>query len=171
MLRKAFLVVASVVALASAHTASGIYPKIINKSENSMSNTDRVVKFLRDAKVFYIATVDGNQPRVRPFGVAANIDGKVSVCTGSTKNVAKQIKNNPNVEIVAMTTDGKWLRLTGVLVDITTTANQNKIFEVEPGLKSLYGKNIDTFRVLAFEEGTAIIQDMNGYKEVIELGK
>ncbi|MDR0571761.1 MAG: pyridoxamine 5'-phosphate oxidase family protein [Rickettsiales bacterium] len=134
-----------------------------------MSSTDKVVKFLQEAKTFYIATVDGEQARVRPFGVAANIDGKVSICTGSEKNVYKQIQKNPRVEISAMTDDGRWIRLYGSLVDNTTTINQGKIFEVMPSLRNMYKNNLSTFRVLSFNSGRAIIQDFSGYKEEIEL--
>jgi uncharacterized pyridoxamine 5'-phosphate oxidase family protein len=135
----------------------------------NMSNTDKVVKFLQEAKTFYIATMDGDQARVRPFGVAANIDGRVSICTSSQKNVYKQIQKNPKVEISAMTGDGKWIRLYGSLVDNTTTDGQNKIFEVAPNLKNMYKDSLDAFRVLSFKSGGAIIQDYSGYREEIKL--
>jgi uncharacterized pyridoxamine 5'-phosphate oxidase family protein len=138
------------------------------KEVKTMSNVDKVVEFLQNAKTFYIATVDGDQARVRPFGVAANVDGKISICTGSEKNVYRQIQENPKVEISAMTGDGKWIRLSGVLVDNTTTVGQNKMFDLAPELKNMY-KDLNKFRVLSFQSGRATIHDFSGHTEEIEL--
>jgi uncharacterized pyridoxamine 5'-phosphate oxidase family protein len=134
-----------------------------------MSNVDRVVKFLQDSKVFYIATTDGNQPRVRPFGVALNLDGKVSLCTGSFKNVYKQIIKNPKVEISGMTSDGKWIRLSGELFDNSSDANKKVFWDFMPNLKKHYEGKEKEFSVLSFKNGIATIEDMSGFKEVIEL--
>ncbi|AKL98502.1 pyridoxamine 5'-phosphate oxidase family protein [Endomicrobium proavitum] len=135
-----------------------------------MSNTDKVVKFLQEAKVFYIATIDGNQPRVRPFGIALNIDGKLSLCTGSYKNVYKQIEKNPNTELSAVTADGKWIRVSGLLVNVTNEANQQKFFAAAPMLNEIYsGDKRKDFTILSFKTGAATIEDMEGHKETIEL--
>jgi uncharacterized pyridoxamine 5'-phosphate oxidase family protein len=137
--------------------------------EEKMENTDKVVKFLQDAKVFYIATIDGQQARVRPFGVALNIGGKLSICTGAWKNVARQIKANPNVEISAMTADGKYIRVSGPLADVSNDANRRKFFDFMPSLAELYKGKESEFQVLSFEKATATIADMSGHSEVIEL--
>ena len=130
---------------------------------------DKVVRFLQDARVFYIATVDGEQARVRPFGAALNIDGKLSISTGAKKNVARQIKDNPNVEISAMVGDGKSIRITGPLEDRTTPANRKKFLHAMPSLAGLYSGKEEQFTVLSFTHATAVIKDLAGYKEVIEL--
>ena len=138
--------------------------------EKQIDNNDKVVRFLQDSKVFYIATIDGDKPRVRPFGAVLNIDGKVSICTGAFKNVYKQIEQNPNVEISAMSADGKWIRVSGSLTNITNEANQKKFFEAMPNLEKIYsGDKKKDFTVLSFKSGTATIEDMTGNKEVIEL--
>ncbi|MDR3112742.1 MAG: pyridoxamine 5'-phosphate oxidase family protein [Endomicrobium sp.] len=141
------------------------------KSEaGKMSNADKVVKFLQDAKVFYIATIDGDQPRVRPFGVALNINGKVSICTGAFKNVYKQIAANSKVEISAMTPDNRWIRLSGSLINVTTEENQQKFFAASDGLDKLYsGDKRKDFTILSFQNAIAIIESFDGYKETIEL--
>lgn len=141
-----------------------------SSKEKKMESTDKVVKFLQDSKVFYIATIDGNKPRVRPFGAVLNLDGKVSICTGSAKNVYNQIKSNPNVEISAMTMEGKWIRISGDLVDTTNDDNKKKFFAAYPSVADIYsgGKRND-FAILSFKSGTATIEDFSGYKEVIEL--
>jgi uncharacterized pyridoxamine 5'-phosphate oxidase family protein len=133
-----------------------------------MTDVDKIVKFLQEVKTFYIATIEDDQPRVRPFGVAENIEGKVSICTGYEKDVYKQIQKNPKVEISAMTDDGKWLRLYGSLFDNTTSSNQDKMIALAPHLRDIY-KDINKFRVLSFKEVRAVIQNFSGYREEFEL--
>jgi uncharacterized pyridoxamine 5'-phosphate oxidase family protein len=168
-MKRTILLSAVVICLILGVAVNGIAAK---KSEvNKMGrNADIVVKFLQDAKVFYIATIDGDQPRVRPFGVALNINGKVSLCTGAFKNVYKQILANPKVEISAMTPDNKWLRLSGSLINVTTEENQQKFFAASPGLDQLYsGDKRKDFTILSFQSGIATIEGFDGYKETIEL--
>ena len=74
-----------------------------------------VCKFLKDAETYYLATVDGNRPRVRPFGTAHIFEGRLYIQTGRKKEVSRQIAANPNVEICAFK-NGEWLRLSGELV-------------------------------------------------------
>ncbi|MDR2427316.1 MAG: pyridoxamine 5'-phosphate oxidase family protein [Endomicrobium sp.] len=141
-----------------------------SKKEKKMENVDKVVKFLQDSKVFYIATIDGDQPRVRPFGVALNIDGKVSICTGAFKNVYKQIEKNPKVEISAMSSDGRWIRVSGSLVNVTNEENQQKFFAAAPGLSDIYaGDKRKDFTILSFKNAIATIENISTEKEVIEL--
>ena len=84
--------------------------------ESKESKLVRVHNFLKHAQVYYLATVDGDQPRVRPFGTILIYEGKLYIQTGRKKNVSKQIKKNPKVELCAF--NGKtWLRLSGKLVD------------------------------------------------------
>jgi uncharacterized pyridoxamine 5'-phosphate oxidase family protein len=134
-----------------------------------MNNTDKIVEFLKAAQVFYVATADGDQPRVRPFGVALNIDGKLSICTGAWKNVARQIKSNQKIEISAMAPDGKYIRITGMLEDKSTGENKRKFFDYMPRLAELYKDKENEFTVLSFTYATAVISDMSGNLETIEL--
>ena len=73
---------------------------------------ERVCKFLKDAGTYYLATVEGDQPRVRPFGTAHIFEGKLYIQTGKVKAVSRQLADNPEVEICAFK-KGKWLRLAG----------------------------------------------------------
>ena len=77
---------------------------------------ERVEKFLKEAETYYLATVEGNQPRVRPFGTAHIFEGKLYIQTGKVKEVSKQIHANPKVEICAFK-NGEWLRVAGELVE------------------------------------------------------
>ncbi|HQA60830.1 MAG TPA: pyridoxamine 5'-phosphate oxidase family protein, partial [Tepidanaerobacteraceae bacterium] len=70
---------------------------------------EKVLQFLRDSKVFYLATVDGDKPQVRPFGVVSVIDGKLYIQTSKAKEVYKQMIQNPNIAICTMGKDGTWL--------------------------------------------------------------
>ena len=77
---------------------------------------EQVVNFLKEAETYYLATVEGDQPRVRPFGTAHIFDGKLYIQTGKVKDVSKQIHANPKVEICAFK-NGEWLRVAGELVE------------------------------------------------------
>ena len=77
---------------------------------------ERVVQFLKEAETYYLATVEGDQPRVRPFGTAHIFEGKLYIQTGKVKDVSKQIHTNPKVEICAFK-NGEWLRVAGELVE------------------------------------------------------
>ena len=77
---------------------------------------ERVVQFLKEAETYYLATVEGDQPRVRPFGTAHIFEGKLYIQTGKVKDVSKQIHANPKVEICAFK-NGEWLRVAGELVE------------------------------------------------------
>ena len=77
---------------------------------------ERVEKFLKEAETYYLATVEGDQPRVRPFGTAHIFEGKLYIQTGKVKEVSKQIHANPKVEICAFK-NGEWLRVAGELVE------------------------------------------------------
>ena len=82
-----------------------------------------VQNYLKECGVFYIATVDQDQPRVRPFGVSEIIDGRLYIMTGKVKDVFKQMAKNGKFEICALKKSGsEWLRLSGTLVNDDTLA-------------------------------------------------
>lgn len=117
---------------------------------------ETVLKFLQDAQVFYIATVDGDQPRVRPFGAIANINGKLCTCTNITKNVYKQMAANPKIEISAMA-EGKWIRLTATAVADDSVEAKTAMLEACPSLKNMYSADDGIFVVIAITDATAQI--------------
>ncbi len=144
-------------------------PQRIAKQHND--DTNKVIQFLRDAGVYYIATVDNdNQPRVRPFSSVLNIDGKLSVCTGAGKNVYQQVIENPKVELATGAPDGRYIRVTGTLFDNTTEQNQQIFFDAMPILSELYKDKEGDLRVLSFQTFSATISDLTGDKlEIIEV--
>lgn len=98
---------------------------------------NEVYEFLKNCGTYYLATVEGDQPRVRPFGTVDIFDGKLYIQTGKVKNVANQMKANPKVEISGMH-EGKWIRLAGEMVLDDNVAAQEHMLEAYPSLKRMY---------------------------------
>lgn len=99
---------------------------------------NKIVEELKKARVFYIATIDGNQPRVRPFGSIVEYQGDAYICSGNFKEVYKQIKVNPNVELSGMYEGPTWLRISATLVEDNRLEVQKAILNDETGPKGLY---------------------------------
>jgi uncharacterized pyridoxamine 5'-phosphate oxidase family protein len=100
----------------------------------------RILDFLKKTGTYFLATVDGDQPEVRPFGTAEIIDGKLYIQTGHVKPVARQIAANPKVAICAY--DGKeWLRITATLVEDPRVEIKKAMLDAYPELRSMYNEN------------------------------
>lgn len=109
--------------------------------------------FLKEAGHYFIATVDGNQPRVRPFGTVLIYEGKLYIQTGRKKNVAKQMLANGKVEICAMK-GNEWIRVSGELVDDGRREPKVAMLDAYPSLKSMYAPDDGNTMVLYFKPGT-----------------
>lgn len=119
-------------------------------------NMQEVQNYLKECGVFYIATVDGDQPRVRPFGVSEIINGKLYIMTGKVKNVFKQMDANGKFEICALKPSGsEWMRLSGTLVNDDDLAVKTEFLERNPGLKSMYKPDDGNMAVLYITGATA----------------
>ncbi len=128
---------------------------------------ERVCKFLKDAGTYYLATADGDKPRVRPFGTAHIFNGKLYIQTGKSKAVSKQIMNNPNVEICAML-GGDWLRLTGELVEDDSREARASMLEDYPELKAMYASDDGNTQVFYFKNATAVFSSFTKPEEVVK---
>ena len=126
-----------------------------------------VYEFLKEAGTFYIATVDGDKPRVRPFGVVNIFENKLYLQTGKRKDVSKQISINPNVEICAFL-NGKWIRVSGVLVSDDRIEAKKSMLDANPSLRSMYNENDDNTEVLYFKEGIGTIYSFTEEPKVIK---
>ncbi|MBQ6506406.1 MAG: pyridoxamine 5'-phosphate oxidase family protein [Clostridia bacterium] len=115
---------------------------------------ERVCKFLDDTGTYYLATVEGDQPRVRPFGTALVFEGKLYIQTGKVKNISKQLAANPKAEICAFD-GGKWLRVAGELINDDRIAPKAAMLEKHPELKGMYKAEDDNTQVLYFRNATA----------------
>ncbi|MBP5222467.1 MAG: pyridoxamine 5'-phosphate oxidase family protein [Lachnospiraceae bacterium] len=109
----------------------------------------RIAEELKKVGVFYVATADGDQPRVRPFGAVAEFEGKVYICTNNTKDCYKQMINNPKTEITGMYQDGAtWLRLSGELVRDDRNEAREAMLAANESLKRMYHIGDGVFEVL-----------------------
>lgn len=130
---------------------------------------NKVAQFLTDSKTFYLATMEDDQPRVRPFGAVMEWDGKVYICTNNKKDVYAQIQKNPKVEISATDQSFNWIRIAGKLVTDNRREAREAMLKAQPGLESMYKLDDGIFEVLYFTDATATICNIKGGKEVVEL--
>ncbi|MBP3261267.1 pyridoxamine 5'-phosphate oxidase family protein [Pseudobutyrivibrio sp.] len=128
---------------------------------------EKVVQFLKDAGTYYLATVDGDQPRVRPFGTAHIFEGKLYIQTGKSKDVSKQLHANPKAEICAFM-DGKWLRVAGELVSDDRRDAKVSMLDAYPSLQSMYSADDDNTEVLYFKNATATFSSFTDAPEVVK---
>ena len=116
----------------------------------------RVVDFLKKTGTYFLATVNGDQPEVRPFGTAEIIEGRLYIQTGHVKPVAKQIAANPKVAICAY--DGeKWLRVTATLVEDPRVEIKKAMLDAYPGLRQMYDENDGNTAVYYLKDAKATI--------------
>jgi uncharacterized pyridoxamine 5'-phosphate oxidase family protein len=130
---------------------------------------EEVIQFLQKAQVFYLATVEESQPRVRPMGFVMNYEGKLSFCTNNKKDMFKQIQANPKIEICASTPEGKWLRICGTVAFNPARAAKEKALEIMPPLKSMYSVDDGIFEIFHFEKAAAVFSDMQGGKKEVAI--
>ena len=114
----------------------------------------RVADFLKEAGTYYLATVEGDQPRVRPFGTVHIFEDKLYIQTGKVKDVSKQIHANPKVEVCAFK-DGKWLRLAGELVEDDRIEARQSMLDAYPSLQNMYKADDGNTEVFYFKDATA----------------
>ena len=127
---------------------------------------ERVVKFLKDAEVYYLATVDGDQPRVRPFGTAHIFEGRLYIQTGKVKDVSKQLMANPKAEICAFK-DGEWIRVAGELIEDDRVEARQSMLDAYPSLQNMYAADDGNTQVFYFRNATATISAFTHEPEVI----
>ncbi|SFG84029.1 pyridoxamine 5'-phosphate oxidase family protein [Oribacterium sp. WCC10] len=125
----------------------------------------RAEKFLKDAGTYYLATVEGDQPRVRPFGTANIFEGKLYIQTGKKKDVSKQIHTNPKVEICAFK-DGQWLRIAGELVEDDRREAKQSMLDAYPSLQGMYSADDDNTEVFYLKDATATFSSFTSEPEV-----
>lgn len=127
---------------------------------------ERVVKFLKDAQTYYLATVEGDQPRVRPFGTAHIFEGKLYIQTGKVKDVSKQLLANPKAEICAFK-NGEWIRVAGELIEDDRVEARQSLLDAYPSLQKMYAADDGNTQVFYFKDATATISSFTHEPEVI----
>ena len=128
---------------------------------------EKVYEFLKKCKTYYLATVDGDRPRVRPFGTVNIFDGKLYIQTGKAKPVSMQISKNPKVELCAFNGE-KWLRLSGELTEDDRYEAKKSMLDSYPELRGMYDENDGNTQVLYFKNATAVFSSFTSAPEVIK---
>lgn len=128
---------------------------------------ERVCQFLKEAGVYYLATVEGDQPRVRPFGTAHIFEGKLYIQTGKVKPTSKQLAVNPKAEICAFK-DGKWIRIAGELIEDDRVEARKSMLDAYSNLRGMYDENDGNTQVLYFRNAVATISSFTEPEEVIK---
>ena len=127
---------------------------------------ERVCEFLKNAGVYYLATVEGDQPRVRPFGTAHIFEGKLYIQTGKVKSVSRQLAANSKAEICAFH-KGTWLRIAGELVEDDRVEAKKSMLDAYPNLRNMYDENDGNTQVLYFRNAEATFSSFTAQPETV----
>jgi len=125
-----------------------------------------VYEFLKKAGNYYLATIDGNKPRVRPFGTANIFEGKLYIQTGKRKAVSRQMAANPNIEICTMN-EGRWIRIEAEVVNDDRIEAKESMLEAHPELRGMYSASDDNMQVLYLKNAVATIASFTEEPKVI----
>ena len=115
---------------------------------------EKVYEFLKKAEVYYLATVEGDQPRVRPFGTVNEFEGKLYIQTGKVKPTSHQLATNPKAEICAFT-KGEWIRVACELVEDERVEAKKSMLDAYPNLRGMYDENDGNTQVFYMKDATA----------------
>lgn len=127
----------------------------------------RVYEFLKKAEVYYLATVEGDQPRVRPFGTINEFEGKLYIQTGKIKPTSHQLAANPKAEISAFC-EGTWIRVACTLVNDDRIEAKKSMLDAYPNLRGMYNENDDNTQVLYMENVTATFCAFGKEPEIVK---
>jgi uncharacterized pyridoxamine 5'-phosphate oxidase family protein len=129
----------------------------------------KVYDFIKKAKTYYLATAEGNQPRVRPFGTINIFDGKLYIQTGKTKDVSKQIAANPRVEICAFDPeDGAWVRVQATAVEDPRREAKKSMLDAYPTLRDRYSEDDGNTQVLYLKDAVATFAGLGKESKVVK---
>jgi len=124
-------------------------------ASDTSAQLKEVHDFLKGCGVYYLATVEGDQPRVRPFGSLAVFEGKLYIQTGKIKDVSKQMGINPKIELCAFDGKGAWIRVQAVAVDDPRREAKQFLLDAHPTLKNRYSADDGNTQVLYLKDVTA----------------
>lgn len=126
-----------------------------------------VFDFLKKAEIYYLATMDGDQPRVRPFGTINEFEGKLYIQTGKVKPTSRQLAINPNAEICAFY-QGAWLRVACELVEDERLEAKKSMLDAYPNLRGMYDENDGNTQVFYMKDATATFCAFGKEPEVLQ---
>ena len=125
-----------------------------------------VFNYIMEKGVFYIATADCDQPRVRPFGALHIFEGKMYIITGHSKRIAQQLAKNPKVELCAQS-NNEWIRVTATMVEDERIEAKKAVLDAFPNLRSMYNENDDNIAVYYFTNATATLSSFAGDEKTL----
>ena len=128
---------------------------------------ESVCAYLKKCGVYYLATMEGDQPRVRPFGVAEIFEGKLYFLTGKRKEVSKQLLANPKIEISA-TSGNTWIRVEALVVEDDRLEARQHILDAIPSLKSMYQADDGNCQVFYLKDATATFYSVGGEASTVK---
>ena len=128
---------------------------------------NRVYEFLKKAEVYYLATVENDQPRVRPFGTVNVFEGKLYIQTGKVKPTSRQLAVNNKAEICAFK-DGAWIRVACELIEDDRYEARKSMLDAYPDLRGMYDENDGNTQVFYMRNAVATISSFGKAPEVIE---
>ena len=126
-----------------------------------------VYDFLKKCGTYYLATVDGDQPRVRPFGTVHIFDDKLYIQTGKVKSVSQQMMANPKIEICAFN-EGQWVRIQAEAVADDRVEAKQSMLDAYPNLKNMYSADDDNTQVLYLSNAVATFASFGGEPKVVK---
>ena len=127
----------------------------------------RVYDFLKKAGTYYLATVEGDQPRVRPFGTVNEFEGRLYIQTGKVKPTSKQLMANPKAEICAFT-DGEWVRIACELIEDDRVEARKAMLDAYPSLRRMYDENDGNTQVFYMKSAIATFSSFTKAPETVE---
>ena len=144
--------------------------QIVTPMKTTTPNPENALKaqqFLKKTQTYYLGTVEGDQPRVRPFGTAEIFEGKLYIQTGKSKNVYKQLLANPKAEICAFA-DGEWIRIACELIPDERVDAKKDMLDKNPDLRGMYNENDDNTIVLYMRNAQATVSSFTHAPETYE---
>lgn len=130
---------------------------------------EEVLEFLKKCGAYYLATVDGDQPRVRPFGTVNIFEGKLYIQTGKVKPVSKQLHANPKAEICGFDgASGAWVRVSGKLIADDRKEAKKSMLDAYPNLRGMYSEDDDNTEVLYFEDAEAVFSSFGAAPRTVK---
>lgn len=126
-----------------------------------------VLKFLQECGAYYLATATDGKPHVRPIGFVMIYEGKLCFCTNNKKDMYRQMKENPFVEISGTAPNREWIRLYGEAEFVTTREAKHAALEAMPVLRRMYSEDDSLYEIFAVVNATAEIRSMAGEKRTI----
>lgn len=131
------------------------------------SNNERIVRILRQAGTFFFATVDVDQPRVRPFNAVMEYEDRLYFYTNNRKTAFYQMTENPHIELCAVISEDRWIRVRGTVIWDSRVEARRAMLEANPSLKKIYTEDDKIFELFYLDNVEATIHSLTNPPEVI----